>query len=517
MSSRTLEGNRSSAGDRFRALDVQDAPLKSGSNHSMYKHAPADSRSQSTDGDGAGSLDGQAASLIPGRTQQSKHASANGQAASITSGSTRQSNHVSADRQSASVTSGSNCQSKHAPADSRTLRHVMNRKGEHEHSKPSRAALVTVRRGDTVTAIHCPVQAARWVDSLLEPARPAVGDSPIMQRLQVVEDSLRLQMSLGASHLQQVEKCPEAYGLPTSARAPVRALRRRRNKALHGIDNHSGQTNSSESTQDSYSVAELMTIAQSKHTKSDSENPAASMDPEPLTSGSNSQSEHASARSRSTSFENRARNLDEQAASLTSGSNRQSKHAPANSRSHSIDGDAAGPLGHVYSSSSHAGNLTVIRDENADGFIQAEETTSLEAGMAFLNSPSFAPKMIVVTSGIDRQSKHEVHKEQEKTPASKHAGLKLDRVKVYAGDAVLYWDKDVKEWLIGAVFHGNTESVRICVAEHPNDTMLATCFDMPQGHTDLWKIMNPTVVRQVIRDSADRSDRRLAALTAAAP
>ena len=104
-----------------------------------------------------------------------------------------------------------------------------------DHNKAARSALVTVRRGDSVTAIHCPILAARWVDALLEQSKPAGDGSSLMQRLKVVEDSLRLQMSLGASHLQQVEKAPEEYGLPSSVRAPVRALRRRRNKALHGM------------------------------------------------------------------------------------------------------------------------------------------------------------------------------------------------------------------------------------------------------------------------------------------
>ena len=101
----------------------------------------------------------------------------------------------------------------------------------------------------------------------------------------------------------------------------------------------------------------------------------------------------------------------------------------------------------------------------------------------------------------------------ETVPVGKRAHFKLDKAKMYKGDFVQYWDKDVQEWLIGAVFHGNDESVRICVAQHPQDTMLATCFDMPQGHTDLWKIMNPTVVRKVIADPATRS---AAALIAAA-
>ena len=53
--------------------------------------------------------------------------------------------------------------------------------------------------------------------------------------MKVVEESLRLQTALGVSHLQQAEKAPESYGLPSSARTPVRDLRRRRNKALHEV------------------------------------------------------------------------------------------------------------------------------------------------------------------------------------------------------------------------------------------------------------------------------------------
>ena len=57
----------------------------------------------------------------------------------------------------------------------------------------------------------------------------------LSRRMKVVEESLRLQTALGVSHLQQAEKAPESYGLPSSARTPVRDLRRRRNKALHEV------------------------------------------------------------------------------------------------------------------------------------------------------------------------------------------------------------------------------------------------------------------------------------------
>ena len=39
-------------------------------------------------------------------------------------------------------------------------------------------------------------------------SKPAGDESSLTQRLKVVEDSLRLQMSLGVSHLQQVEEFP---------------------------------------------------------------------------------------------------------------------------------------------------------------------------------------------------------------------------------------------------------------------------------------------------------------------
>ena len=51
----------------------------------------------------------------------------------------------------------------------------------------------------------------------------------LSRRMKVVEESLRLQATLGVSHLQKAEMAPETDGLPPSARAPVRDLRRRRN------------------------------------------------------------------------------------------------------------------------------------------------------------------------------------------------------------------------------------------------------------------------------------------------
>ena len=61
----------------------------------------------------------------------------------------------------------------------------------------------------------------------------------ISQRMAIIEEATRLQLALGASHLQQVEMAPEAYGLTAATRAPVRRPRRRRNSALHGRDSPS--------------------------------------------------------------------------------------------------------------------------------------------------------------------------------------------------------------------------------------------------------------------------------------
>lgn len=51
--------------------------------------------------------------------------------------------------------------------------------------------------------------------------------------------------------------------------------------------------------------------------------------------------------------------------------------------------------GRVYMSSSHDGNLTVLEDVNKDGVVQQNETVSFAPGVAFLNSPSMAPGLLV--------------------------------------------------------------------------------------------------------------------------
>ena len=66
--------------------------------------------------------------------------------------------------------------------------------------------------------------------------QPASHDeTDIQQRMEVIEEALRLQTAVGASHLQQVELDPAAFGLPVAARTPVRRLRRKRNRALHVV------------------------------------------------------------------------------------------------------------------------------------------------------------------------------------------------------------------------------------------------------------------------------------------
>ena len=54
--------------------------------------------------------------------------------------------------------------------------------------------------------------------------------------MSVIEEAIRLQIRTGASHLQQIEMAPEAYGIPLSSRSTVRQLRVDRNKALHVVD-----------------------------------------------------------------------------------------------------------------------------------------------------------------------------------------------------------------------------------------------------------------------------------------
>ncbi|CAE7248889.1 SHOC2 [Symbiodinium natans] len=53
--------------------------------------------------------------------------------------------------------------------------------------------------------------------------------------------------------------------------------------------------------------------------------------------------------------------------------------------------------GTVIVSSSHNGNMTVIRDANKNGIIEDNETTAFATGVAFLNGPATAPGMLVAS------------------------------------------------------------------------------------------------------------------------
>ena len=88
-------------------------------------------------------------------------------------------------------------------------------------------------------------------------------ESDIEHRLSIVERAIRLQMALGATHLQQIEMDPAAFGVPSAARSSVRQLRRERNRALHGVDPiASGRSSTDES---SNSLEKLTTDTVAKH------------------------------------------------------------------------------------------------------------------------------------------------------------------------------------------------------------------------------------------------------------
>ena len=66
---------------------------------------------------------------------------------------------------------------------------------------------------------------------------PTGFETDVKNRLATVERAIRFQKATGATHLQQVEMDPAAFGVPPAARADVRKLRRERNMALHaGLD-----------------------------------------------------------------------------------------------------------------------------------------------------------------------------------------------------------------------------------------------------------------------------------------
>ena len=71
------------------------------------------------------------------------------------------------------------------------------------------------------------------LEAALRPQAASDQEDDIRQRLSVVEASLRVQHAVGASHLQQLELCPAAFGLSSSARPAVKSLRQKRNAALH--------------------------------------------------------------------------------------------------------------------------------------------------------------------------------------------------------------------------------------------------------------------------------------------
>ena len=59
----------------------------------------------------------------------------------------------------------------------------------------------------------------------------------LAERLEAVEAALKLQLEVGTSHLQAVEMTPHAFGLASSSRPAIKAIRKRRNAARdHWID-----------------------------------------------------------------------------------------------------------------------------------------------------------------------------------------------------------------------------------------------------------------------------------------
>ena len=57
----------------------------------------------------------------------------------------------------------------------------------------------------------------------------------LRERLAAVEAGPRLQVAVGTSHLQQLEMAPSAFGLIAAARPAIKAIRKRRNAALHVV------------------------------------------------------------------------------------------------------------------------------------------------------------------------------------------------------------------------------------------------------------------------------------------
>ena len=95
-------------------------------------------------------------------------------------------------------------------------------------------AALTIRKGDTVTAIHDSSLAQQWIASLMVSEAPTLDD--VAQRLTVIEAALRAKVATGVSHLQQLKTAPAADGPPGEARPAVKRPRRRRNRAPRNLD-----------------------------------------------------------------------------------------------------------------------------------------------------------------------------------------------------------------------------------------------------------------------------------------
>ena len=83
--------------------------------------------------------------------------------------------------------------------------------------------------------IHSPAStvAAESAETLSTP--PSEVHMDLQERLSAVEAALRLQLAVGTSHLQEIEMAPRAFGLTAAARPAIRAIRQRRNAALHVV------------------------------------------------------------------------------------------------------------------------------------------------------------------------------------------------------------------------------------------------------------------------------------------
>ena len=78
----------------------------------------------------------------------------------------------------------------------------------------------------------------------------------ICERLTAVEAALRLQLAAGTSHLQEIEMAPGAFGLSAAARPAIKAIRKRRNAALHVVG--PGQDFDAERAKDTHRAEKLV-------------------------------------------------------------------------------------------------------------------------------------------------------------------------------------------------------------------------------------------------------------------